>query len=283
MPATFDLPHRIENAYRRAIGNYIASVIRPRQPWQSVEEWLAELNEAALRPGAIEQATGIASAMARTVNAENSRSWRQAAAKAMRSRMIYRALQAELAGSVGVRLNQIVRSNADLISSIPNEVAAHLTHEIAKAQQAGVRPETIAKMMRVRFPELTRSRINLISRTEVAKASTALTEARCDELGIRAYIWMTSRDQRVRRSHRNMNGVIVFWNDPPAPEALVGERSKLGHYHGGGAPNCRCSDSPILSLDDISWPHRFYTRGRIINITRHDFAQLSGMRNRIAA
>ena len=277
MPVTFETPHRIEDLYRRAIGNYVHSAFRPLQPGQNLFEWIADVTEYSLRPEAVERATNTAVGMARMVNAANARSWREAARRSTRSQLFYRMLQRELAGVVGQKLNGIVQANAGLIRSIPSDVATQLTREIAAAQQSVARSDTIAKMMRMRFPELTRSRISLVARTETAKASTALTEARCDELGIPAYIWETSQDSRVRKSHRNMNGVIVFWGDPPSPEALLHERSTLGHYHSGNCPNCRCGQTVILSLDDVSWPRRCYTSGRIIRVTRHQFAQLSGM------
>jgi uncharacterized protein with gpF-like domain len=165
-----------------------------------------------------------------------------------------------------------VRENAALIRSIALEAAVTLTGEVTKAQQMGARPATVAKMLRTRFPELLKSRIQLISRTETAKASTALTQARCEELGIEAYVWETSLDgDRVRESHRNMQDVLVFWHEPPAPELLIGETSTLGHYHAGACPNCRCTQTVVLSINDINWPRRVYWHGAISTMTKQEF------------
>jgi len=115
------------------------------------------------------------------------------------------------------------------------------------------------------------------------KASTALTQARSEELELPAYVWMTSHDSRVRDSHRNMDGVIVLWRDPPSPEALIGERSTLGHYHVGDCPNCRCTPIVILTLDDVQFPARVYSYGRIKYMMMDEFSRLTRIRERRAA
>jgi SPP1 gp7 family putative phage head morphogenesis protein len=148
-----------------------------------------------------------------------------------------------------------------------------VNQQIAESQREGVRPETIAKQLRERVPQLTRSRAALIARTEVAKATTGLTEARSEEMGIGWYLWSTSRDSRVRPSHRKMQNVLVAWNDPPSPELLIGEKS-VGRYHAGEIYNCRCDAQPAVTLDVFKWPMKVYSRGRIQYMTRAKFQTL---------
>ena len=125
------------------------------------------------------------------------------------------------------------------------------------------------------------SHIQLIARTETSKTSTALTRARSEELHLPAYVWRTSKDGRVRPSHRLMDGVICFWNDPPAPEALLGIKSTLGHYCCGDAPNDRCYPEPLLRLDAVSWPHKVFAGGSIQSMTRAAFAGVAGSEVRV--
>jgi SPP1 gp7 family putative phage head morphogenesis protein len=178
-------------------------------------------------------------------------------------------------GATGARVAQIIRENAKLISSIPLHAATTLTDEITKAQQRGARPETIAKLMRQRFPQLLRSRVQLISRTETSKASAALTRARAEELNLPCYIWRTSKDVRVRDSHRLMDGVVCFWNDPPAPEHLAGLVSSLGSYNVGDAPNDRCTASVVLTMDDITFPVKVHHHGTINYMTKQQFKAIA--------
>jgi SPP1 gp7 family putative phage head morphogenesis protein len=279
---TFRPPSRIEIGYRSAIRKMFESLLPKFDP--NLGDLIAHL-EGLTRHRDIEEMGGaLASKMVRWVNIENAKSWREASARSQRSQMLYRLLQREMEGPVGRRVAQLVQENARLISSIPSELSQQLTHEIMRAQQMGSRPETIAAMMAKRYPELASSRIHLIARTETSKASTALTEARSEDLGLDWFEWETSEDQRVRYSHHNMDKVLVNWKDLPSPEALVGEKSKLGRYAPGAAPNCRCYPAPMLSIDDISWPHRVFTAGRITRMTRAQFQKLSGVPvRRIAA
>lgn len=279
----FTLPRRIEQMYQGAIRRLIVPEIPKKQPDQTFEQWLAYIAGISERRDIADAAAFIAARMVRWVNVLNARSWREASAQAQRSRMLHGLLMREMKGPVGDRVLELVRENAKYITRIPREVSEHLTHDILRMQQAGSRPETIARLMRQRFPKMTASRIRLIARTESMKASASLTEARSEELKIPGYVWRTSRDSRVRPSHRHMDNVIVLYNDPPSPEALIGERSTLGKYHAGNAPNCRCPQLPLLTLDDVKWPHRVYRRGHIDYMSRMQFADFSGLRERRAA
>jgi hypothetical protein len=68
-----------------------------------------------------------------------------------------------------------------------------------------------------------------------------------------------------------MDGVIIFWNEPPSPEALDGIASKLGHYHAGEAPNDRCYAEPVLDISDVNWPHKVYHNGAIHMMNKTQF------------
>ena len=63
-------------------------------------------------------------------------------------------------------------------------------------------------------------------------AQTALTQARAEYIGSTSYRWRTSKDARVRYSHKRMEGVEVDWQRPPTLDGMVG--------HAGCFPRCRC-------------------------------------------
>lgn len=266
---------RIENEYRRLIVRLLDRYLN--FPESST---LGQINEALVNfKTATDFFESAAEALARRmvtqVSAVNARSWRQAGAQGgTRGREIYGALRQELGTGVGTRVNELVAQNAQLISSIPDKVREVVNNEIAAKHMAGMRHEEVARWLRKRIPQLTESRAALIARTETGKASTSLTRARSEDLGINWYEWATSEDERVRTSHRLMDKVLVNWDDPPAPEALAGIESSLGHYHGGSAPNCRCDCYPILALTDLKWPHKVYKSGSIRMMTLAAFRQL---------
>ena len=280
-PPKFNLPKRIQREYAAGIRQITGRILQPKLPEQSLSDWLKSMVEVSKREDIQAASTELAKRMVQWTHASNMKTWRAAAAKSTNARKFYTLLQKELTGTAtGARVSTIVRENAAHISSLPLEAALTLTDEVTKAQQSGVRAGTIDKMMRTRFPELLRSRVQLISRTETSKASSALTRARAEDLGIDAYLWESSQDgDRVRHSHQKMQGVLVFWTDPPAPDTLFPvplkggghAHSTLGHYHAGDCPNCRCYSAPILNFDDIDFPAKVYYAGAIHQMNKQQF------------
>jgi len=226
----------------------------------------------------------LAYRMSKLVAAENAKSWHSAAMKSTRAREIYRALQEEIKRTgLQPELQVIAARNAKLIRSVPSMIAQHLTQKAVTLQQEGKRDlEIIAELKRL-APKLTKSKMRLISRTEIARAGTDLDKLRAENLGLEWAVWSTSEDQRVRPSHRNLDGVLMNWNDPPQPESLIGEKSTLGRGFGGQFPNCRCSMLSLANLDEIKWPTRLYRNGAITRVTRAQFVRLLPAGQLIAA
>lgn len=221
----------------------------------------------------------IASRMITGLAFENAKDWRSAAREGMQGRVIYEALKEEMKGPVGYRVQSLIDDNARLIKSVSGTMANTIANQIKENAQSGVRASAYAKRLKEwnekEFGELTEARINLIARTETSKASTALTRARAENLGLNWYIWRTSEDFRVRSSHKHMDGVLINWNDPPSPEQLINIKSSLGSYHAGNAPNCRCYPEPIVNLNLVKFPAKVYTGGRIVTMTRVEFERLA--------
>ncbi len=271
MQKPFGPTQRLQKAYEQGIREITKRVLAPKSADQTFDQWLGAIVERSQRQDIQEASTELARRMVSWVSVRNAATWRQAASRSMQSRKLHSLLMREMQGATGARVSQLVHENARLISSLPIEAATMLTDEVRKAQQNGARPETVAKMMRQRFPKLVRSRVNLISRTETAKASSALTQARSEDVGAEFYIWLSSTDQRTRASHKNLHGVVIPWAQPPDPEALVGEASILGHYHSGACPNCRCTQIVVLEAEDIKFPARIYWNGAIKQMTKQQF------------
>jgi SPP1 gp7 family putative phage head morphogenesis protein len=251
---------RYQQDLERFVSQYVSELVETEH---------VSLDEALIRAGAEVIARRMITGLAVT----NARSWREAARRSLRGQRIYHALRDELRSPVGTRFHELIEANARLISSLPLRLAEWATDYIAKEQIAGERTEAIRRELASKLPMLTRSKLKLIARTEVSKAETALTRARAERLGLHWYQWANSKDQRVRPGHRLLGDVLVAWSDAPAPEQLVGEKSKLGAYHAGNCPNCRCICLPIVSLDEIRWPARVYGHGRIEWMRRNQFEQ----------
>lgn len=204
----------------------------------------------------------------------NQRTWREAAKKATKSKFLYRLLMDELKQGTGQIIQKQVMENVLLIKTLPNDVSQKVVSDISENALKGARAESTEKIIKDKTDQHARASARLIARTETAKTMSALTKARCEQLGLRWYIWRTALDgTRVRLSHRIMEGVLVSWNNPPAPEELVGEKS-AGHYHAGNIWNCRCYSEPVLELEDIRFPARVYYNGQIVMMNKSEFEQI---------
>lgn len=205
---------------------------------------------------------------------QNMKTWRKAAKKATKNPYLYRLLMREINNGLKNDINIQIEENANLIKTLPTDVAKKVTKDIEEMALKGMRASEIAKVIREQTDKHSRASAKLIARTEVSKTTTALTKARCDNLDLHWYVWRTAEDgDRVRKSHRIMEGVLVNWNEPPSPEALAGEKS-VGNYHAGNIWNCRCYPEPLIEIDDISWPHKVYTNGKIQTMGKMQFEQM---------
>jgi SPP1 gp7 family putative phage head morphogenesis protein len=165
--------------------------------------------------------------------------------------------------------------NADLIKSLPRDIARDVNAMILQWTMEGLRAEEIAAKLKEKVPQGVTTNLQLIARTELSKANSAITQARCQEMDIQWYTWQTAKDgDRVRPSHRHMQGVLVPWDSPPNPEALLGIRSPFGNYHAGGCPNCRCYAEPVVAIELLPESFKVYTGGGIETINRAEFQRM---------
>lgn len=206
--------------------------------------------------------------------ARNYETWRKAARVSTRSHFLYTVLMEELKQGIKKDIDSQVISNAALIKTLPSDTAQKVVRDIEEYALSGLRAEEIEKLIQDKTRQHSRASARLIARTEVSKTTSALTKARSEELGLRWYVWRTMEDgDRVRKSHRIMNDVLVSWNNPPSPELLVKEKD-VGRYHAGNIWNCRCYSEPLIDIDDVTWPHKVYINGSIQKMSKARFSLL---------
>ena len=138
---------------------------------------------------------------------------------------------------MGDTFNDLMRSQVTLIKSIPLEAAERVRNLVTENLAQSARADEIAKKI-FETNNITKNRANTIARTEVSRASANLLQTRAVGVGSDGYIWRTSGDLIVRKSHREMNGKFVEWTKPPMLDKMTG--------HAGCLPNCRCWADPIL-------------------------------------
>ena len=87
----------------------------------------------------------------------------------------------------------------------------------------------------------------LIARTESAKLQTSIDRNSATELGSVCYQWRSSNDKRTRPSHKQMNDVIVFWQQDQNKPLRDNMRGDAGEF-----PNCRCNPNSIFDERDLT-------------------------------
>jgi len=169
-----------------------------------------------------------AAAVGKTMIEETAR--RDFAAWAEFSQHMGQEIRAELRQApTGLRVQQLLDEQVGLITSLPIEAAERVQHQAAEGLAKGERAKEIADRI-METGHVTRSRANLIARTETGRVATTLTQARAESVGSEGYIWRTSKDSDVRPSHKAMEGKRVLWSSPPTLDGLTG--------HAGALPNC---------------------------------------------
>jgi len=219
-------------------------------------------------------ALNMALTMTTNISKESSKSWREAARTVGRGNDVYAGIMESLEIN-SETFFKLIRENADLITNILPETADWITNKVQEESLKGRRASDIAEEIYLKYPDIAHSKAQLIARTEVSKTQTALIQSKCETLGLDWYIWRTSQDARVRKSHGHMEGVLVKWSNPPNPEKLAGVKTTSGPYHAGCFPNCRCYPEPVVAVELVVFPCSVYFKGNIRkNISRLEFEKI---------
>lgn len=266
-------PASTEQRYYVALSRLIKAVKRLADTHNSIPELTAAISALADTPKWKEIAVVEAHKMVKSVAVHNAQSWREAAqqAQSRKGAEIHRVLQQRFGNNV--EFMGLIERNSLLIKSLPQDIAKHVTQQAATQTMAGHRASEVMTYIREVAPELSHARIQLIARTEVAKTQAAIVKHDAIRTGCTFYTWRTSEDQRVRTSHKHMDGVICSFSSPPSPEQLIGETA-VGYYNAGDIWNCRCYSEVIVDPDFLTWPQKIVRNNRIVSITKREFMEL---------
>lgn len=134
------------------------------------------------------------------------------------------------------------KRNVALIKTV-GETAKARVFETLNANVGDPTPALSRKLQR--DISVSASRARLWARDQTLKLNGELTRATHEEAGVEEYEWVTSADERVRESHRRLNGVRFKWDDPP----VVSDDGR--HEHPGGDYQCRCIANPVINLSSL--------------------------------
>lgn len=169
-----------------------------------------------------------------------------------KSQLIGKLFKTQVGNSeVGATATMLMLEQVELIKSIPIEAGLRAQRIAFEAVEAGRRAvpdqSTIDELQKQLglSTEVAISRAQLIARTETARATASINQARAQNVGSNQYRWHNSGDEAVRHSHKfykgkRLQGMIFSWDNPPTlDDGMTG--------HPGTFPNCRCFAEPVFS------------------------------------
>lgn len=107
------------------------------------------------------------------------------------------------------------KENTDLIVSLCKDQVSDLKSTILERTQ-GLRVEEIRGLIQERFG-VSASRADLIARDQTLKLNAQMTQENYKKANVSRYVWTTTRDERVRDEHAELDGQIFSFDDPPEP------------------------------------------------------------------
>ena len=157
-------------------------------------------------------------------------------------------------GAIREKMADAVRENVDLITSIQTDFINDIGEKVFGNLLEGGRSENLINIIRDRG-DVTLSRAKFIARDQTSKLNAELTEARSNALGLDIYEWSGTGDERERKSHFILNGMLCKYSDPTVYSGDGGKtwkkRSSTGAFIGkpGEDYQCRCLPLPYVSWE----------------------------------
>lgn len=128
-------------------------------------------------------------------------------------------------------LDSFIDEHLGLIKSVRREYLDKVGFAIKRGIREGRLHKELVKDIR-QMTDMSKRRAQLIARNAPLYYSGALTRHHQMSAGIKSYVWQSSRDERVRDSHRKFDGEIFSWDARgPYPRSEI---------------NCRCDAVPFL-------------------------------------
>jgi SPP1 gp7 family putative phage head morphogenesis protein len=140
---------------------------------------------------------------------------------------------------------------AELTENLNLDVKRFLAEEIPDLRRLveqnvfdGMRGDKLAEIIGARYG-VTKRKAAFLAFQETSLLVSNYREQQARAIGSLSYVWSTSRDERVRKDHKDLNGRTFFWGDPP-----ITNKRTAAHNNPGEDFGCRCVAMPIITVPD---------------------------------
>ena len=125
-----------------------------------------------------------------------------------------------------------------------NNLAADTTYKLRQrvedAVGQGIRAGKLKEILMAEYG-IAHNKAKFVAQQETRLFTAQYTQIRYQDAGIDLYQWSTSNDQRVRDDHKELNGKIFRFDDPPVSNKQTGAKNNPGQDFG-----CRCRALPVI-------------------------------------
>lgn len=147
----------------------------------------------------------------------------------------------ELTPLAQAQLVQAYRNNMKLwIKQFSVETIVELREAVEENAQEGFRFDRLIARIQNRYG-VAANKAKFLARQETGLFMAKYRRERFADTGIQRYRWSTSRDERVRHDHKDLDGKVFLYSQPPIVDRHTGRRGNPGEDY-----NCRCVDLPVL-------------------------------------
>lgn len=134
-------------------------------------------------------------------------------------------------------MNSKIKENVNFIKTIEADYFDDIERVVNEGVQKGSSVKQIRQQLMERV-EVTQNRAQFIAIDQAGSILGQMTAQRYQDIGIDRFTWLTSKDERVRETHKELNNKPFAYSDPPT----VGGRVVLP----GEDYRCRCVAIPIF-------------------------------------
>ncbi|RTL04666.1 hypothetical protein EKK58_10170 [Candidatus Dependentiae bacterium] len=143
-------------------------------------------------------------------------------------------------------LSEAYTQNLDYyIQKWQDEQILRLRTKIHQKVSEGVRAESLLDVIKSER-NVTYNKAKFLARQETSLMVSKYREIRYKDIGVNKYIWSTSHDSRVRHDHKELDGKVFSFDNPPVTDDRTGARNNPGEDF-----NCRCVAIPIVTENEF--------------------------------
>lgn len=159
-------------------------------------------------------------------------------------------------GTWGDLIDRWTEENVGYVRSIPEESLATMRQIIQNGYYEGWGITKIRNEI-VRSFGVSKRKAKSLAIDQMGTLCSQITRKQQTDAGCTHYRWKSRNDSRVRESHREYNGKIFSWDDPPPSWYMTKSRGKVytGRFcHPGEDFCCRCMAIPVFDQDTVNLP-----------------------------